>query len=899
VFRLKLLGGASLTGPSGPLSGRVVQRRQMALLALLGGSRSKPLSRDKVTALLWPESTAANARASLSDTLHVLRKELGEEAIVLSADDLELNGEVVWCDVQAFRGALREGRPEEALSLYAGPFLDGFHFSGSPEFERWADGERDALRREARDAADALAAERETRGDLGGAVLAARWALALEPHDEVAARRLMRLLAAAGDRGGAVEAYEAFARGLQTDLELDPSPETVALAEGIRAGTALPSPRGLQKEPEQPHPSPSPPGVTWGQPSTPDPWQARTPVPIHRGIPSPEAPPAGLASPQPATSGLVRRNWRRPALAAFVILAGIYGAFRLLDGGGSVPPPSSAADHGLPSVAVLPFDNRSLDPAHGYFAGALHDELLTQLSRVRGLKVISRTSIMGYAAAPRSVRDIATALGVSWIVEGSVQVLGDRLRVTVQLIDARTDDHLWAERYDRTLGDAFEIQSDIAHQVVEAVGASLGASELQAMGSPPTSNAEAYLLYLQGLEYDRRPGRTRRDREVAQDLYERALALDSTFALAWAALSEVHGIIHWQSIDPSLERLELQRLAAETALRLSPDLPEAHAAMGSFHYRANRDWQAALEEYQAALENLPNDGWLWERIGYTHRRMGNWDQVSEAFERVLSLDPRNAAAMRDLGALSLEQQRRYAEAAEWCSRALAFAPDYAYADVHRGRIWVVWMGRPDSLGAALDRHPPEADWGGSGGPGPWRALQLLWQRDADSLLALATRTPGPRFDNDLFYIPASLHAAWAHRLLGDSTAAQAAFDSARAVLDSVGSVLTEDWRVHAGRGMALAGLGLKKEARDEARWLERSRVYRGDAAWGPRLAEDRARILAGIGDADEALDEIERLLETPSFLSVHTLRLDPRWDPIREHPRFKELLQKHSAPPPG
>jgi DNA-binding SARP family transcriptional activator len=221
----------------------------MALLALLGGSRSSPLSRDKVTALLWPESTAANARASLSDTLHVLRKALGDEAIVLAADDLQLNAEVVWCDVQALRAALREGRPAEALSLCAGPFLDGFHFSGSPEFERWVDGERDALRREAREAADALAAERETRGDVGGAVLAARRALALEPHDEAAARQLMRLLAAAGDRAAAVAAYESFARDLRTDLDLAASPETSELARSIREGSVPPSPPNLSGVP--------------------------------------------------------------------------------------------------------------------------------------------------------------------------------------------------------------------------------------------------------------------------------------------------------------------------------------------------------------------------------------------------------------------------------------------------------------------------------------------------------------------------------------------------------------------------------------------------------------------------------------------------------------------------
>jgi DNA-binding SARP family transcriptional activator len=241
VFTLKLLGGASLTGPSGPLSGRAVQRRQMALLTLLGGARSSPLTRDKAVALLWPESPSKQARSSLSDALHVLHKGLGDGAIEHSGDDLRLNPAIVWCDVQEFRGALREGRPDEALSLYAGPFLDGFHFSGSPEFERWLDGERDALRREAREAADALAVEREAAGDMAGAVMAARRALALEPYDEAAARQLMRLLAAAGDRAAAVAAYESFARELTTDLELEPSPETRELARSVREGRLSPS----------------------------------------------------------------------------------------------------------------------------------------------------------------------------------------------------------------------------------------------------------------------------------------------------------------------------------------------------------------------------------------------------------------------------------------------------------------------------------------------------------------------------------------------------------------------------------------------------------------------------------------------------------------------------------
>jgi TolB-like protein/DNA-binding SARP family transcriptional activator len=902
VFRLKLLGGASLTGPSGPLSGRVVQRRQMALLALLGGARSSPLTREKVAALLWPESPAKQARSSLSDALHVLHKALGDGAVEHSGDDLRLNPDVVWCDVQAFREALREGRPEGALEPYAGPFLDGFHFSGSPEFERWLDGERDALRREAREAADGLAMQREAAGDLAGAVMAARRALALEPHDEAAARQLMRLLASAGDRAAAVAAYESFAKGLRTDLELAPSPETVELADGIRAGNVTPSLPMPGDIPEQPSPSTSPPPVPEGWITTPvqpptgfsESTQPHTPGPTHRGPLSPAASPAGPAIPQPAASGPAQRHWQRPGLAALVILAVVSGGLWLLKSRDSVTVPSSNAEHDLPSVAVLPFDNRSPDPAHAYFAGALHDELLTQLSRVRGLRVISRTSVMEYAAAPRSVRDIAGELGVASVVEGSVQVLGDRLRVNVQLIDAGTDGHLWAERYDRTLGDAFAIQSDLAHQVVAAVGATLTGVEAASIARAPTENPEAYLLYLQGLEYMRRPGRTHQNWEIAQSFYEQAVALDSTFALAWAALAETHGTTFWLRYDPSPSRLVWLRGAAETAVRFAPDLPQAHQALGTMHYRAHRDWESALGEYQIALEGLPNDSRLVELVGAVHRRLGNWTEVLEAFRQIMALDPRNVNVMRDLGGNTFRFLRRYPEALEWYDRALALAPELAEAHMQRGWTWIVWHGSLDSLAAALDRVPSNAERGPYGSSDAWQALRLHWQRQPDSLLALLRRTPERVFEAQESHLPRSLYFGWAHQLKEDTSAARAAFDSACIHLDSVLVVLPHDWTVHAARGLALAGLGRSEEAREEAAWLEESPIYREDAYSWAGLAELRAMILAGIGDADPALVEIERLLAGPSPLSVHTLRLDPRWDPIREHPRFKALLARYA-----
>jgi serine/threonine-protein kinase len=438
----------------------------------------------------------------------------------------------------------------------------------------------------------------------------------------------------------------------------------------------------------------------------------------------------------------------------------------------------------------------------------------------------------------------------------------------------------------------------VAQQVVAAVGATLGATERIAIAEAPTANAEAYRLYLQGLEYHRRSGYLRRDLEIAQDFYERAVALDTTFALAHAAMSMVHGSMSWFRYDPSPERLVRQRVEAEVALRLAPHLPLAHSAMGQVHYRGFGDWKAALQEYRIALQGLPSDAEMWYWMSAVHRRLGSWDEALAAVDKVEVLDPRNTDALWDLGGQTLRFIRRYQEAVERFNRALGRTPDVAAIDVGRGWTWVVWRGRLDSLGAALDRHPPDADLGALGSANAWRALALFWDRKPDSVLTLLRRTPQSVLHGQLFYLPTTLYAAWAYELRGDSVAARAAFGSARVLLDSVVVVLPDDWRVHAARGLALAGLGRRQEALREARWLRQSKVYREDAYFGPLLAEEGARILTAIGDTDAALAEIERRLAEPSFLSVHVLRLDPRWDPLRNDPRFQALLVKYANPEP-
>ena len=570
------------------------------------------------------------------------------------------------------------------------------------------------------------------------------------------------------------------------------------------------------------------------------------------------------------------------AVVALAILACIF----------LLPKPGPPADK---SIAVLPFQNLSVEGPHTYFAAGLHDELLTQLSKVRALKVISRTSVMGYEGTKTPLRQIARELGVGSVVEGSVQVVGDRLRVTVQLIDAATDEHLWADRYDRTLDDAFAIQSEVAQRIVAAVGGVLTSAEKARLTAVPTANPEAYRLYMQGREYWMRPGYLRQNIEIAQHLFEQALALDTDFALAHAALSEAYGWMYWSRYDPSAARADRQREEAEAALRLTPDLPQGHMAMGLVHYWGRRDFQRALDEFGVALKNLPNDAGLWAQIGYVNRRLGNWDKVFEAFEKATQLNPRDANLFSEVGGQSYNYVHHYADAVSAFDRALILAPELHSAAIRRGMTFVRWHGQLDTLRLALSRTPNDSELVRMGDDlRQIRASLLLWERNADGLLLLLQNARVAVFDNQLSFLPAALYSAWAHRLHGNYPAARAAFESSQLLLDSAIKELPGDWRVHVARGLTLAGLDRREEALREAHWLQGSEVYRSDCIDGGYMAEDRAWILAQGGDTGGALDEIERLLAGASMISVHTLRLDPLWDPIRDHPRFKALLTKYA-----
>jgi serine/threonine-protein kinase len=595
---------------------------------------------------------------------------------------------------------------------------------------------------------------------------------------------------------------------------------------------------------------------------------------------------------------------RRPAsLALLAISAAVVvaiGAWLMLRPGHrpATTSPVASPAHARTEIAVLPFQNLSADAEHAYFAGGLQDELLTQLSQVASLKVISRTSVMGYQGFSKPLKTIAAELGVGSVVEGSVQVAGRRLRVTVQLIDAATDEHLWAQHYDRKLDDAFAIQSEVARKIVSAVGAVLTESEQGRLGAPPTANAEAYRLYLQGLEYWHRPGLSRENWVTAQQLFEQTVKLDPKFALAHAQLSQVNGTLFWLRYDSPAEqttRKLRQRAEAEEALRLAPDLPQAHEAMAIAYFYGSLDFTRALRELDIARQGLPNDADIWRWIAVVHRRSGHMDEATSAAEKAIQLNPRDADIYADDAGRTYKIARRYGEAIRSFEQALELAPDLEMARLERGLTFVLWRGRLDSLDATLNRISAEADLGPYGTIAGQRAELRLLQRDARVLLQMPQVAGNEWFASRFVLFPGSLYAAWAHQLLGEPAAARAAFALALSGTDSARTQNPGDWRAHAATGLALAGLGRRAEAEREAEWLKQSFTYRNDAVDGPDLGEARAKILAQAGDVNAALDEIERLLSHPAFFSVQSLKLDPRWDPIRNQPRFQAMLERFGA----
>jgi TolB-like protein/Flp pilus assembly protein TadD len=544
------------------------------------------------------------------------------------------------------------------------------------------------------------------------------------------------------------------------------------------------------------------------------------------------------------------------------------------------------------SIAVLPFENFSDDKANAYFADGIQDDVLTNLAKISDLKVISRTSVMPYRGRDHNVREIAKALGVSAILEGSVRRAGNRVRVNVQLIDAENDRHLWAEDYDRDLTDVFAIQSDLAHEIAMALQAKLSPTEKAQMETKPTQNADAYLAYMQAHDFFNRPDKWTADLNKAEELFQRAIQLDPSFALAYAQLSHVDSWL-FHSSDPSPARREKARTAVNEALRLEPNLPEAHVALGYCYYYGDREYERALAEFAIAQRGLPNDSEVYLAIAAIQRRQGKWQESTENFEKAASLNPSDGTVLQNL-ATNYAALRRYEAADKIYDRGIAASPNSFGLRGMKAKLAMEWKGDLSYAAKMLKTVPAGFDPGGLVTFS--RANVLIMQRRFQEALQVLQQLPGDVVHGESASpIPKGLTEGMIYRFLGDSTKASEAFGRALVIAEKSVGERPDDAGCHALLGGVLAGLGRKEEAIREGKRAVELLPESKDALDGPEMTIALAQIYTWVGEKDLALQLLEHSAAQPAGIMTPMLKLDPIWDPLRDDPRFKQLIAKQNT----
>jgi TolB-like protein/Flp pilus assembly protein TadD len=591
--------------------------------------------------------------------------------------------------------------------------------------------------------------------------------------------------------------------------------------------------------------------------------------------------PQGIkATPTSGAPGLHRSRNIIMLLVVGVIISAAAGFFLL---------PRASARKIDKSIAVLPFQNLSDDKENAYFADGVQDDILTNLSKIGDLKVISRMSVMAYREGTRDARAIGKALGVGALLEGSVRRIGNRVRVNVQLINAETDEHIWAEDYDRDLTDVFAIQGDLAKKIAAALQAKLSPNEKARLDHPPTENSDAYLLFMQAAPYANNPDMFSGSAQQAKQLYEQAIKLDPNFAAAYACLSMVESWAY-HTFDPTSARREKARLNADEALRLQPDLPEAHLALGFSYYYGDRDYDRALVEFEIAKSGLPNEAEAYMAIGAIQRRQGKWAQSTASLEKAVSLDPKNVGFLLNLGS-NYMAQGNFETANRVFDRAIATPPQSFGAHAMKAAVAIFGKGDIGAAEKQLASIPAEL------APPGIDALSRFWllmiQRRAPEALQVIQKFHAEILDGPDGRVPTAFYEGVAYEFQGDKAKCAAAFERARIVAEKLVQESPDDAHAHAVLGQIFAGLGRKDAAIAEGKRATELLPESRDAFDGPQITVLLAEIYACVGDSDQAFRLLDHLLQTPNGLTVEILKLDPVWDPLRRDPRFQALIEKY------
>jgi TolB-like protein/Flp pilus assembly protein TadD len=556
-------------------------------------------------------------------------------------------------------------------------------------------------------------------------------------------------------------------------------------------------------------------------------------------------------------------------------------------GGASLPIPEK-------SIAVLPFENLSSDKENAFFAQGIQDEIITTLSKISGLRVISRTSTARYKSEPENLPEIAGELRVANVLEGSVQKSGDRVHINVQLIQAETDAHLWAQSYDRQLTDVFSVEGEVAKSIADSLRATLSPQEKARVETKPTENADAYVLYLRAREYQTRPDNLLGDFQTAADLFQQAIAIDPTFALAHARLSAVISTIyHW--FQPTESRKQKARAEAEQALRLQPDLGEGHLALGLYFYYEEANYEAALRELDLAARALPNDGDVGRSIAAIKRRQGHLADAIAAYQKAEAIDPRNSVMLYD-ASQTYFGLRDWPNAIRGLDRVLALAPDSPNVKIQRGYMEFFWKGSTAPIKAALESIPADIDPDGIVTFARWD-VSLMDRDPAAAEKALAACRLETIGSQPGVPLPKTYLQGCIDLVRGDNTRAQKNFETARPAFEKIVADSPQDATRRVQLGLVYAFMGRKEDALREAhRALELKPISR-DVIEGAVVQGFQALVFARTGETDKAVSEVERLLTIPfavdyadEAITLSDLRTRWEWDPLRDDPRFQKIL---------
>ena len=593
--------------------------------------------------------------------------------------------------------------------------------------------------------------------------------------------------------------------------------------------------------------------------------------------------PRGIrATPAP---GAHRRRNLITLIAIGVVVSAVAGFFIL---------PHALARKIDKSIAVMPFENLSEDKENAHFADGIQDDILTNLAKIGDLKVISRLSVMAYRDAPHNAREVGKALGVSTILEGSVRRSGNRVRVTVQLIDAANDEHIWANNYDRDLNDVFAIQTDLAKEIAGALRAKLSPSEKAQIERKPTQNGEAYLAFVQAHnlacafeDFDKL--------KQGEQLYARAIELDPKFALALAWYSQLESwILH--TFERTPQRREKARTLAERALELQPDLPEAHLALGYSYYYGDNNYDAALKEFEIAQRGLPNESDAYLAIGAIQRRQGKWAESTANIEKSASLNPKDSWPLQNL-ADNYQVLRNFDAANKTIDRGLNMNPNGVGLWETKSKLAIAEKGdfsvAEKAFAAAKSIPMTNEEKLRIAGA---RADVFLLERKYQEGLREAESLPDDLFHEFQQHLSGKYFLiGFARKALQDEAGARAAFLKAKDLLEAQLKQSPDAADIHIQLAKVLAYLGEKDAALAEAQRAAELLPESKDAFGGPEITAGVADVYCIVGENGRAIEVLDGLLSRPSGVTVPLLKLRPAWDPLRNDPRFQALIDRYGA----